>query len=94
MTTTPTAVGIITAVANTQVTLNVLAEFIGGAAYPGNYLAMLYFKTYGESEGRITAVLLSPNQGVITCAQAVSFASDLKLGHYTKIPPRVYVLIG
>ncbi|KZV96399.1 OPT-domain-containing protein [Exidia glandulosa HHB12029] len=66
-------VGIITAVANTQVTLNVLAEFVGGAAYPGNYLAMLFFKTYG----------------VITCSQAVSFASDLKLGHYTKIPPRV-----
>lgn len=28
-------VGIITAVANTEVTLNVLAEFVGGAAYPG-----------------------------------------------------------
>ncbi|EJD48017.1 OPT-domain-containing protein [Auricularia subglabra TFB-10046 SS5] len=66
-------VGIITAVANVEVTLNVLAEFVGGAAYPGNYLAMLFFKTYG----------------VITCSQAISFASDLKLGHYTKIPPRV-----
>ncbi|KZV84366.1 small oligopeptide transporter [Exidia glandulosa HHB12029] len=66
-------VGIIYAVANVEVTLNVLAEFVGGAAYPGNYLAMLFFKTYG----------------VITCAQAISFASDLKLGHYTKIPPRV-----
>lgn len=66
-------VGIITAVANVEVTLNVLAEFVGGAAYPGNYLAMLFFKTYG----------------VITCSQAISFASDLKLGHYSKIPPRV-----
>ncbi|KZW01241.1 OPT-domain-containing protein [Exidia glandulosa HHB12029] len=65
-------IGIITAVANVEVTLNVLAEFVGGAAYPGNYLAMLFFKTYG----------------VITCAQAIGFASDLKLGHYAKVPPR------
>jgi len=58
---------------NVEVTLNVLAEFVGGASYPGNYLDMLFFKTFG----------------VITCAQAVSFASDLKLGHYTKVPPRI-----
>lgn len=66
-------VGIIAAVTNIEVTLNVLAEFIGGAAYPGNFLAVQFFKTYG----------------VITCSQAVSFASDLKLGHYAKVPPRV-----
>ena len=42
------AIGIIYAVANVEVTLNVLAEFVGGAAYPGNYLAMLFFKTYGQ----------------------------------------------
>jgi len=65
-------IGIITAVANTEVTLNVIAEFIGGAAFPGNYVSMLYFKTFG----------------VITASQAVTFAQDLKLGHYTKIPPR------
>lgn len=66
-------IGIITAVANVEFGLNVLSEFVGGSAYPGNYLDMLYFKTFG----------------VITCSQAISFASDLKLGHYTKIPPRV-----
>jgi len=66
-------VGIITSMTNLEVTLNVLSAFVGGAAYPGNYLAMLFFKTFG----------------VITCSQAISFASDLKLGHYTKIPPRV-----
>ena len=40
-------VGIVTAITGMQVTLNVLAEFIGGSFVQGNALAMNYFKAYG-----------------------------------------------
>lgn len=56
-----------------QVTLNVLAEFIGGLLFPGNALAMNMFKSYGY----------------VTTARALMFAQDLKLGHYSKVPPRI-----
>src|SRR5271170_577550 len=56
-----------------QVTLNVLAEFCGGLLFPGNALAMNMFKSYGY----------------VTTSQALTFAQDLKLGHYSKVPPRV-----
>ena len=36
--------GLINAVTGIQVTMNVLAELIGGAISPGNALAMNYFK--------------------------------------------------
>ncbi|KAJ4152764.1 hypothetical protein LMH87_009284 [Akanthomyces muscarius] len=65
--------GIIYAVTGVQVSLNVLAEFIGGSWVEGNALAMCFFETYG----------------VITCLQAQAFARDLKLAHYLKIPPRI-----
>lgn len=55
------------------ITLNVLAEFLGGFMFPGNALAMNMFKSYGY----------------VTTAQALTFAQDLKLGHYMKVPPRV-----
>ena len=53
-------------------TLNVLSELVGGFIVPGKALAMNMFKAYG----------------VLTLAQAISFIDGLKLGHYTKIPPR------
>jgi OPT family small oligopeptide transporter len=65
-------VGIITAMTGVQVTLNVLAEFIGGVWVEGNAIAMCFFKSYGY----------------VTCAHAISFSADLKLAHYLKIPPR------
>ncbi|KAL1897982.1 hypothetical protein Sste5346_003837 [Sporothrix stenoceras] len=65
-------VGIVTAMTGIEVTLNVLAEFIGGTWSEGNALAMNYFKAYGY----------------VTCASAIRFSSDLKLAHYLKIPPR------
>lgn len=40
-------IGVVTAMTGLEVTLNVLAEFIGGALQPGNALAMNYFKSYG-----------------------------------------------
>ncbi|CAE7182909.1 unnamed protein product [Rhizoctonia solani] len=66
-------IGVIYAVTNQEVTLNVLAEFIGGVLFPGNALAMNMFKSYGY----------------VVTARTLRFASDLKLGHYTKINPRV-----
>lgn len=65
-------IGIIQAVTNTQIGLNVLTEFIFGYIQPGRPLALMLFKTFGY----------------ITMSQALSFVSDLKLGHYMKIPPR------
>ncbi|KAI0121384.1 oligopeptide transporter 2 [Xylariales sp. AK1849] len=65
-------VGIIKAMTGIEVTLNVLAEFIGGSLVPGNALAMNFFKSFGY----------------VTCAHAVLFCNDLKLAHYVKIPPR------
>lgn len=65
-------IGIITAMTGVQVTLNVLAEFIGGVWVEGNAIAMCFFKSYGY----------------VTCAHAISFSADLKLAHYLKIPPR------
>ncbi|MCV5191696.1 OPT/YSL family transporter, partial [Escherichia coli] len=64
--------GIIKAMPGIEVTLNVLAEFIGGSWVQGNALAMNYFKSFGY----------------VTCAHAVWFANDLKLAHYVKIPPK------
>ncbi|KAI1271973.1 OPT oligopeptide transporter protein-domain-containing protein [Xylaria sp. FL0933] len=64
--------GIIKAMTGIDVTLNVLAEFIGGSWVTGNALAVNYFKSFGY----------------ITCAHALGFSNDLKLAHYVKIPPR------
>ncbi|KAK5987748.1 Oligopeptide transporter 2 [Cladobotryum mycophilum] len=65
--------GIIYAMTGIEVTLAVLAQFIGGSFVPGNALAMSFFKTYG----------------FVTAAQALSFSNDQKLAHYAKIPPRL-----
>lgn len=65
-------VGIIKAMTGIEVTLNVLAEFIGGSFVDGNALAMNFFKSFGY----------------VTCAHAIWFCNDLKLSHYVKIPPR------
>ncbi|KAG7090576.1 hypothetical protein E1B28_009683 [Marasmius oreades] len=65
-------VGIVQAITNQKVALNVITELIIGYALPGRPIAMLMFKTWGY----------------ITMAQAMVFTGDLKLGHYMKIPPR------
>lgn len=66
-------IGIVQAITNIQLGLNVLTEFIIGYMVPGRPLAMMMFKNYGY----------------ITMSQALYFAQDLKLGHYMKVPPRV-----
>jgi OPT family oligopeptide transporter len=65
-------VGIVQAITNIQPGLNVITEFICGYMLPGRPIANTMFKTYGY----------------ITMVQALSFVSDLKIGHYMKIPPR------
>ncbi|KAJ6616612.1 OPT-domain-containing protein [Mycena sp. CBHHK59/15] len=64
-------IGIILSITNVQVTLNVLAELFGGLWFPGNAVAMNYFKSYGY----------------VTTAHTLNFAQDLKLAHYMHIPP-------
>ncbi|WAQ88485.1 hypothetical protein PtA15_9A612 [Puccinia triticina] len=64
--------GIVSAVASIGAPLNVISELVGGYALVGRPLGNMLFKTYGY----------------ITTAQAISYASDLKLAHYVKIPPR------
>jgi len=65
-------IGMIQAITNQQIGLNVITELIIGYMLPGRPIAMMMFKTWGY----------------ITMAQALTFASDFKLGHYMKIPPR------
>ena len=65
-------VGVIYALTNIAVGLNVVTEFIIGYMLPGKPLAMMFFKTFGY----------------ITNNQAVTYAQDMKLGHYMKVAPR------
>ncbi|EGN96301.1 hypothetical protein SERLA73DRAFT_112539 [Serpula lacrymans var. lacrymans S7.3] len=65
-------IGMIQAITNQQVGLNVITELIIGYALPGRPIAMMLFKTWGY----------------ITMYQAIQFTSDFKLAHYMKVPPR------
>ncbi len=65
-------VGMIYAITNIEIGLNVITEFIIGYLIPGKPLAMMLFKSYGY----------------ITNGTAVIFLQDMKLGHYLKIPPK------
>ncbi|KAF8315900.1 OPT oligopeptide transporter [Clavulina sp. PMI_390] len=65
-------IGMIQAITNQQVGLNVITELIVGYMLPGRPIAMMMFKTWGY----------------IAMAQGLTLSSDFKLGHYMKIPPR------
>ena len=65
-------IGIILAISNQAIGLNVITELTIGYLLPGRPIAMMLFKTWG----------------CVTMSQALNFANDLKLGHYMKIPPR------
>ncbi|WVO15443.1 OPT family small oligopeptide transporter [Cryptococcus depauperatus] len=65
-------VGIIAAVSNTQIGLNVLTEFVAGVLMPGKPIGNITFKCYGY----------------MAMSQALALTADLKLGWYTSIPPR------
>ena len=65
-------IGIIMAITNQEVGLNVLMELIIGYILPGRPIAMMLFKTWGYN----------------AMTQSLTITSDLKLGHYMKIPHR------
>ncbi|GAB2301010.1 Oligopeptide transporter 3 [Dionaea muscipula] len=65
-------IGVIQATTNQQPGYDIIAQFIFGYVLPGKPIANLIFKIYGR----------------ISTVHALSFLSDLKLGHYMKIPPR------
>ncbi|KAI8325594.1 OPT-domain-containing protein [Martensiomyces pterosporus] len=65
-------VGYIQATTNIQPGLNIVTEMLIGFILPGRPVANMVFKVYGY----------------ITTTQALNLISDLKLGHYAKIPPR------
>lgn len=65
-------IGMLQAITNRQVGLNVIGELVAGLILPGKPVAMMMFKTWTY----------------ITMSQAMIFTSDFKLGHYMKVPPR------
>ncbi|KAF7561712.1 hypothetical protein G7046_g2432 [Stylonectria norvegica] len=65
--------GIIMAVTNQHSSIYIICQLICGVVFPGRPIANMVFVTYGY----------------ISSAQGIKFASDLKLGHYMKIPPRI-----
>ncbi|KAJ4850720.1 Oligopeptide transporter 3 [Turnera subulata] len=65
-------IGVIQATTNQQPGYDIIAQFMIGYVLPGQPIANLLFKIYGR----------------ISTIHALSFLSDLKLGHYMKIPPR------
>ncbi|KII85546.1 hypothetical protein PLICRDRAFT_701048 [Plicaturopsis crispa FD-325 SS-3] len=65
-------IGMIQAITNRQIGLNVISELVVGFMLPGRPVALMMFKTWGY----------------ISVSQAMQFTGDLKLGHYMKIPPR------
>ncbi|KAF5347710.1 hypothetical protein D9756_010325 [Leucocoprinus leucothites] len=83
-------VGMIQAITNQQVGLNMVSELIIGYALPGRPIAMMMFKTWGYitmSQGKSLKHIISSHlftHGPL----ALQFTADFKLGHYMKIPPR------
>ncbi|KAF5497485.1 Glutathione transporter 1 [Colletotrichum siamense] len=65
--------GIIMAVTNQHSSIYLICQLVCGVVFPGRPIANMVFVTYGY----------------ISSAQGIKFASDLKLGHYMKIPPRI-----
>lgn len=65
--------GMIMAMTNNEITLNVVAELIAGYTLAGKPIANMIFKMFGY----------------IATAQSIQFLADLKLAHYAKIPPKL-----
>ncbi|KAL3424561.1 OPT family small oligopeptide transporter [Phlyctema vagabunda] len=63
----------ILATTNIALALNVVSPFLAGFLVPGKPIANMMFKVFST----------------ITLGQAQTYSGDLKLAHYTKIPPRV-----
>ncbi|CAF1209377.1 unnamed protein product [Didymodactylos carnosus] len=65
--------GIIKAITNQDIDLDLLMSLLGGLVLKGNAVANMTFRTYGYTAQR----------------RSLTFIGCLKLGHYMKIPPRV-----
>ncbi|ROV96080.1 hypothetical protein VPNG_09161 [Cytospora leucostoma] len=65
-------VGVIQAITNQQTGLNVITELIIGYMQPGKPIAMMLFKSWGY----------------MMAYNGLQYVSDMKIGHYMKIPPR------
>jgi OPT family oligopeptide transporter len=65
--------GMLQAITNQQITLQVMHEMLAGYMLPGKPIANMIFKCAAFTG----------------TSQAVGFSADFKLGHYMKIPPRV-----
>ena len=61
------------AVTNQHSSIYLICQLVCGSVFPGRPVANMVFVTYGY----------------ISSAQGIKFASDLKLGHYMKVPPRI-----
>ena len=66
-------VGIVRAITNQLLGINVLGELIAGYVLPGQPLGSMVFKT----------------MTFVPMYQALALLNNLKVGHYQKIPPRV-----
>ncbi|ORX39551.1 OPT oligopeptide transporter protein-domain-containing protein [Kockovaella imperatae] len=66
-------IGVIQAVTGISVALNIIGDILGGLINAGHPNGLMYFKCWAY----------------LSSWQALSFANDLKLAHYQKIPPRV-----
>jgi OPT family small oligopeptide transporter len=66
-------VGIVMAITNQHSSLYLICQLIAGVLFPGRPVANMVFVTYCY----------------ISSAQGIKFSSDLKLGHYMKLPPRL-----
>jgi OPT family small oligopeptide transporter len=83
-------IGMIQAITNVQIGLNVFTEFLVGYMLPGKPIAMMLFKTLGYIS--MLQVRLRTVHWLKGSAdrksQALYFLQDLKLGHYVKVPQR------
>ena len=65
-------IGMVQAITNQQPGLNVITEMIFGYMLPGRPIAMMLFKSWGY----------------MTAYNGLNYISDMKVGHYMKVPPR------
>ena len=65
-------IGVVQAITNQQTGLNIITEMIFGYMLPGRPVAMMLFKSWGY----------------MTMYNGLVYVSDMKVGHYMKIPPR------
>lgn len=66
-------IGIVLPVTNQQPSLNIVTKYVIGYLLPGDAIANVTLKTYDY----------------IVNFRALTFAADLRLGHYMRIPPRI-----